>query len=232
MIALGIPTHFEAKDLLATVKQPTRKVIDGIECTSGTIANVEVVIAITGIGRQHSSRAARVILNNYSISFFILCGFAGALVPSLHMGQILIAKNYSSEDLINYIRLVPGFDLASLHTADEVIATAGDKARLAATTHCQMVDMEMSAVADVINAAGIEILGVRAISDLASQDVPLDLFERAYDYAKAKPTPVRLAFYLMLKPWKIAALRELFHPLPEVRRKLSDFLITLLPELP
>jgi adenosylhomocysteine nucleosidase len=230
MVTVVFPTRFEAEDFLLALTDKKRTDVSGVECYKGKVNEVSVHLIICGIGPKKSSDSMTKVLASDPPSIVILTGFAGALSNQMERGQVLVAAGYSSNDLVNYIKLIPGFDIARLHSADKVVGTVAEKKLLAEKTGCQMVDMEMAAVNAVVTQYGAEILGIRAISDLASEAVPVDMLAKGYDEATGKTTPLKMAGYLLLKPHRIGELKKFLQPLPAVRRKLTDFLLAAVEE--
>lgn len=230
MVTVIFPTRFEAEDFLTALIDKKRSDVGGVERYCGKIKEIDVQVVICGIGPRKASDSVTKVFAASPPSMVILSGFAGALSTQLVRGQIVIASGYSSNDLINYIKLIPGFDIGRLHSSDKVVGTVAEKKALGEQTGCQMVDMEMAAIAGVVRAYGVEILGIRAISDLANEPVPVDLLAKGYDEATGKTTPLKMAGYLLLKPHRIKELKKFLEPLPAVRRKLTDFLVAAVEE--
>ncbi len=230
MVTVVFPTHFESEDFLAALIDKKQNDINGVECYTGKIGEIDVQVILCGIGPRKSSDSVTKVFAVSPPSMVIVTGFAGALSTQLVRGQILVASGYSSNDLINYIKLIPGFDIGRMHSSEKVIGTAEEKKVLGEQTGCQMVDMEMAAIAGVVRAYGVEILGIRIISDLAKENVPVDLLAKGYDEATGKTTPLKMAGYLLLKPHRIKELKKFLEPLPAARKKLTDFLIAAVEE--
>lgn len=230
MLVVAFPTEYEAVDFLKGLEKREKKRVDGVVCHAGYVGKTPVLVPIIGIGPAKAHASTQTIIDHVEIKVFILAGFAGALTSEVFRGQILIARGYSSESLINYIKLIPGFDIGGLHPVNEVVATAEEKQRLGQETGCQMVDMETAYVAHLVASNGIEFLGIRAISDLVDEDIPRDVLECGYDQAESRTTPVKLMGFLALHPKRIAPLKKFLEPLPEVRRKLTDFLLVVAKE--
>ncbi|NJK90663.1 MAG: hypothetical protein HC904_01805 [Blastochloris sp.] len=111
MITFVIPTKFEAEDLLASLADRSRADVEDVECYLGRVKEVSVQVILCGIGPR---RAAESVTKAFAVrppSLVIVAGFAGGLSTQLERGQILVAAGYSSGDLINYLKLIPGFDI-------------------------------------------------------------------------------------------------------------------------
>ncbi len=230
MLVLAFPTEFEAQDLLKLLEKKEKRVVEGVTCFAGYVESRPVLVPIIGVGPAAATYSTEIILKNVEFKIFILAGFAGAITSELERSQILIVKDYSSDSLINYLKLVPGFDIGRVHPVMEVVSTAEEKQRLGQETGCQMVDMETAYVAHMVASAGFEFLGVRAISDLMDEDLPNEALSCGYDQEKSKTTPFKMLRFLARNPKQIKPLKEFISPLPEVRKHLTEFLVTLIKE--
>ncbi len=230
MIAVAFPTEFEARDLIHCLVGKQARNFSGVDCYTGDIGKTPVLIIITGIGgRAAADSVARVLTQNQA-NLLILTGFAGALNKDLLKGQVLVAARYSSNDMLNFLRLLPGYDIGLMCTSGKIAATPEEKAALAAETSCQMVDMEMAPVAEVAKRLDIEILGIRVISDEADETIPADILSHCYNPETGRPAPVRMALHCLVRPHRWGALKKFLAPLPGVRRTLTNFLISVLNE--
>jgi len=230
MIAIAFPTLFEAQDLLASLQGKQEKEISGVRCFTGLIGKMELFVIICGIGGAKAAASVSLVLPHSSANMLILAGFAGALNPTISKGQVIVAARYSSDSMLNFLKAVPGYDVALMCSSDRVISTPAEKAELAESSGCQIVDMETARVAEVAASFGLEIIGVRAISDDARDTVPAEVLACGYDQETSKTTPMKLGLHLIFHPKDIPELKRFLQPLPEVRRALTRFLIRLINE--
>jgi len=231
MTAVLFPTDFEAKDLIGQMTGRSTKNVEGVTVHSGKVGKTEIIAAIIGMGPQLAAKGALIVLKHHTVSNVVLAGFAGALSPQLKRGQILIVQDYSSESLINFLKLLPGFDIARVYPSDRVIASAALKQQIGSQYNCQLVDMETDAVARAVIQHGIEFLSIRAISDLAAEDIPDDVLSKGYNMHTGKTSPVRLIMHLAVNRQRINAFKAFLKPLPQVRKGLTHFLAQVINEL-
>lgn len=231
MTAVLFPTDFEAKDLVSQLQDRKTETIEGLKVHSGKCGKAPIHIGIIGIGPQLAAANTQTLLKHRTVSNIVLAGFAGALIPQLKRGDILIIRDYSTEDLINYLKLLPGFDIARVYPSDRVIASAALKQQIGSQYNCQIVDMETDPVARIVIQHGLGFLSIRAISDLATEDVPDDVLSKGYDIHTGKTSPLRLILHLATNRQRINAFKQFLQPLPEVRKKLTAFLTQVIQEL-
>lgn len=147
----------------------------------------EVTVLLTGIGAENAKRAIGTIpLELYD---FCLCtGLAGALDANLKVGEIVVGRGAESADGAQktesdpgLVRLALGLGARAINvflTADTIVATADEKQLLSSSGG--VVEMEASHILAVARQFRLPAVAVRAISDVADEDLPVD-FERIAD---------------------------------------------------
>lgn len=134
---------------------------------------------------------------------FLVAGLGGALAPGLKVGDVVIDWPWPD-------RAVPvreGWAAGRIHTAPGVVPTAADKARLFETTGAAAVDMEQNRVREILRWPEVPMVGVRAISDAADQDVDPAVLRLVDD--TGKPKVRALVGYLARNPGRVLHLRRL-----------------------
>lgn len=119
-----------------------------------------------------------------------MAGFGGALDPGLKIGDVVIDDP-------------PG----RIYTSDALISTPEEKAELYARTGAQVVDMENAIVRTFAEHLGIRFVGIRAVSDTASDSLDPAVLTLVDDLGRLKPA--RLARTLICRPMLIPSLRAL-----------------------
>ncbi len=148
---------------------------------STAIRDSEAMLVANGAGRTAAVSGARRMLATRRFRALISTGFAGALDPSLEVGEILVADPVL-DGCRKYRGQMPsacpqGVRRGALLTVDEVVQSARAKLELAGRG-ALAVDMEAAAVADLAAERGLAFYCVRSISDRATEDFPVD-FNRA-----------------------------------------------------
>ena len=120
-------------------------------------------------------------MSKESVRAVISTGFAGALNPCFLAGDVFVADSVRGDEGEFAIRSPAGslgdVRRGALLTLDRVVQSASAKRELW-RQGAQAVDMEASSVAAVAREHGLPFFCVRAISDLAAEDLPVD-FDRA-----------------------------------------------------
>lgn len=162
-----------------------------------TAAASQVRVLHTGIGEGAARQALRKAIEHERPSAVISSGFAGGLDPALKVGDLVADSAVSAPDLLS--ELPTTIRRGRIHTTSDPAASPDAKTRLHRETGADAVDMETAAIAAECALACIPLLVVRAISDAASDSIPIPL-EIAWDLQRQAPRPVQLVLYLARHP--------------------------------
>lgn len=209
MIGVLFPSSYEAVDFIAGLSNAMRYRMErGFPCTIGELGRKSVSVGIIGMGRPHAARRAELFIEKVEPKVLYLAGFAGGLNPELKRGDVHVAR-----------------DVATIHTADQIICTAAQKHAIFMQNGCEIVDMESADIAALAAARGLPLTIVRAVSDTAADDVPAALLAKGYDQQRGRETPLRMAAHLATHWGDIGQLKRFLSPLPPVRKALAAALV-------
>ena len=179
----------------------------------------DVSILITGIGRQNAENSLRRFLAKNLPKLVLTCGFAGGLNPELESGDVVFMTGYEAIG-----ERLAGADAkhASFFSASRIATTVAEKKQLRAATGADVVEMESGTILAICRESRIPCAMVRAISDTAGEDLPLDFNvlskpDMSLDYGK-------LAWAVARAPWKIGALIQLHKKTSFAAQQLADVL--------
>lgn len=154
----------------------------GVVVRGGWWAGRRVALIEAGVGPQRAAQATRALIEGHRPGWVLSVGFAGALVPQLRRGDIVMAdrvKAPDSEGLKIDVRISreqlaasPGLHVGTLLTVDHLARTAQEKQQLGQRHDAVAVDMESLAVAEVCRELKRRFLSVRVISDDLETDLP------------------------------------------------------------
>lgn len=175
-----------------------------------------VAILITGVGRENAGAALRKFLTTHLPKRVFTCGFAGGLNPQLGAGDLVFFTGHPElETIVSETGAVP----ALFFCADHIATTAAEKKKLRAETGADIVEMESEAILDICREREIPCAMLRAISDEAGEDLPLDF------NALSKPDKSldlgKLLLAVARSPGKIGALLKLQRTTSRAARKLA-----------
>lgn len=130
-----------------------------------------ILIRVTGIGRRNAERALRDYLPELLPARVFTCGFAGGLDPSLKVGDTV----FSTSDVgLGRLLSAAGARPVQFHSASGIASTSAEKLELRRATGADAVEMESGVIQAVCGERGIPCTTLRAISDTAGENLPLD----------------------------------------------------------
>ncbi len=153
----------------------------------------------------------------------ILAGLAGALDPSLRIGDVIVDPAPSFPWSTGTLRR------GSLHTTDHMICTPGDKKSLFIHTGAAAVDMEQSLVKAAALPLAVPFIGIRSISDTAEDAV--DPMILSWIDEVGSPRPAAIARDLLLHPRSWPTARRLARDSRRALRTLGEAVAMVLDEI-
>jgi adenosylhomocysteine nucleosidase len=163
----------------------------GLKLRKTVIGTAEITVLITGVGAQAAAQAMDLMMRMADKDqYFDVCissGLAGALCETLSVGDIVAPKELIVElkhaDLreehlvvdpeLRQLALGGGAKNANcLFSTDEILVKASQKKSCA--SRAQSVDMESFEIVKAASAWGARSVVIRAISDAATEDLPIN----------------------------------------------------------
>ncbi|MGE0491876.1 MAG: hypothetical protein AB7S38_21875 [Vulcanimicrobiota bacterium] len=148
-----------------------------------------VSLVCSGLGQERAQHAMHWLQKVDRPRSILIAGVAGGLDPELVTGDLLLAEGGEPAWLAAVAGRLPRARVGKLLTSGRVIVKARNKAAVFADTGALAVDMETWAAAGV---ARVPWLGLRAISDTAGQDLPLDFNDYFDDKGHSRYAAVAL----------------------------------------
>jgi adenosylhomocysteine nucleosidase len=172
----------EVADLLSGLKKVWKYQSVSVPVIEGEYAGKIIAVAVGGMGRAASRRAADVLIAGHRPRWLISAGFAGALNPSYSRNDLVVAREVIDREGSSFLVDPPASMGASVQhakgrllTVDQVVLRAAEKDDLHRSHQADLVDMESSAVAAVCQEKLVRFLSIRVISDDAHGDLPREL---------------------------------------------------------
>lgn len=211
------------------------EVLDKAEAYAATISGIAVLVGLTGIGPEAASKRTCDFTWAESFDLCITAGFVGALraeyqiadilaaceiVPEQKRAQQLGRKVESTPRLLRIAASCGAKVVDRFYSSPSAIRTAQDKAALRELADA--VEMESFEVLSEAFAWVSEGIALRAVSDTADEDLPLDFAQVVTE--EGEFSMARLAGQVVRKPSVIPGLIRLGRRSGEAARKLADFL--------
>ena len=193
------------------------------------IGDAGVHVVVTGVGEAHARRVVRQALAN-APDVFVVSGLAGGLKPNYRLGDVLAAAAVregsgtqivrSEAALVETAATLGARRAPMFVTVDQVALKAKEKKRLSSAGDA--VDMESFAAMAEAAAQNIPCIAIRAISDAADEDLPLD-FNRVLN-GRGRIRVSRVLGRLALAPHRLPGLLRLSRNSWRAAEKLGRFL--------
>ncbi len=230
IIAITFALPAESSDFVRLLAKPARSARAGVETIHGQIHGRSVAVFHTGVGEKSCRARIGNFLHQQEFKYLLSTGFAGALNPELRVGDLLLAENFTSPELLGspHLDLRSGeLSVGKLATVPEVIDSKSERDRWAAESGAAAVDMETEFIAAACAARGIPMLSLRVISDTPAEPFPAPPAV-LFDLEKQKTNFVRLARYLATHPGALLGLNAFRQRIAHARRSLTSALDQLL----
>ena len=216
---------------------PTRRELGGLG-----YGNYQTRASVVGMGRVAEERTAA-LLSEAPCRLLISLGYAGALEPHLHPGDLVLGTAYlhgadlpvpGSHHATRAAATLRDSGLSVLEgpvlTVDEPLLSPRAKGRAHRGSGALVVDMEGRWIAEAAMSSGVPLIGVRAVLDEARFPLPLfvativaDAGRREWAHAvRAMPRPSALKSLLPLALKSQGASRALQTAVQIILRDFSD----------
>ena len=218
----------------------------GLRIRKARIGGAEVWVLITGVGSQAAARSMDLMLGMADQNkYFDVCvssGLAGALCDSLNVGDVvapkeLIAEMQDSAHESGRLEVDAGLrklalqrgakDANCLFTTDEILVKASQKKSCA--SRAQSVDMESFEIVRQATAWGARNVVIRAISDSATEDLPINFNRTLSD--KNQVSLGKVMVELLKNPMALPGLIRFGKQSQEAGTRLASFLDSYLLEI-
>src|SRR5271168_467286 len=200
------------------------------------IGSHEVTVLLTGMGGASATRAMQIVPPEMHEAW-ISTGLAGALDVNLQLSTTVVARNAMTQDTQLRIASEPDFVKAAANcgatavntflTTETIIATSMEKESLQSIA--DVVEMESAHILAAAQQRQIPAVAVRAISDIAEEDLPLDFQKIADERGHVKVGG--LLKELALHPHRLPLLIRFGAHSRAAAGALADFLDRYIPEL-
>jgi nucleoside phosphorylase len=225
MIAVTFALPAESSDFLRRLVNQSRTDRNGTRIIRGIIADREIQVLHTGVGEKACRERLGKFLEGQQFDVLISTGFAGALNDQLQIGDLLLAKNFSTIDL-NEKR---SFSTLPIHTADLLTASAlidssEERNNVARASGAAAVDMETEFIARACAARGVPLVSLRIITDTPRKSFPAPP-NVLFDIQQQRTDALKLATFFLAHPNRVPRLVQFAKRIARARTVLADALV-------
>jgi nucleoside phosphorylase len=236
MIAVTFALPSESAEFLRSVRHKAHAKHNGGRLIRGEIDHRTIEVLHTGVGEKACRQRVGKFLSatgrirrgeqDQEFECLISAGFAGALNDQLQVGDLLLARNFSTVDLSEARASLSGLPIhiADLLTVPALIDSSEERKKLALTSGAAAVDMETEFIAHACAGHGVPLLSLRVISD-----TPHNLFPAPahvlFDIERQQTQMLKLATHLLAHPTRVPHLIQFARRIARARKILATALI-------
>ncbi len=144
---------------------------------TGRLGANDVLLAAHGAGWKRAAEATSAAIGHFAPDAVVSTGFCGALDEQLRPADVVVAtairSGHRSLTAAAPIRATKPYHQGVICSIDHVARTAAEKRQLRAGGACA-VEMEAAGVAERAQAAGLPFYCVRAVTDMAGENMTND----------------------------------------------------------
>ncbi len=204
------------------------------------IGDKEIEVILTGIGRNACEQTIvrRDLAQSPKPDLVISSGLAGALHEDLKPGDLIAPRTVrtlkndanadANEPLRTHLIGAGVSPIDTMITVDRVVQAASEKSRLAFLG--EAVDMESAIIMSYCAKAGIPVVTIRAISDAADEDLPID-FDRCLT-PEGAVKPLSLVNAIVRRPGNLSNLVRFGRQSNMAAQRLALFLDDFVASIP
>jgi nucleoside phosphorylase len=238
-IAVTFALPAESSEFLRRLRDRTGIDRNGIRISRGKIDDQMIEVIHTGVGEEVCrQRVARFLSatgrirrgeQDQQFDLLISTGFAGALSDELKVGDLLLAKNFSTIDLKQAHSLLSSLLIhpIDLLTVSAMIDSSEERERIARESGAAAVDMETEFIARACADHGVPLLSLRVITDTPREAFPAPA-HILFDVAKQRTDLGKLAGFFLMHPQRVPHLLAFARKITRARKILADALFQVL----
>lgn len=135
----------------------------------------QIIIWHTGVGQKHCQLRMNEFFEAERPDFLISSGFAGGVREDLQVGDLILANNFSDQQLLAKAQQVLTsykVEAVKIFTSATIINSIADRNEIARTNNAAAVDMETAVIASACATHGVPMLSLRVITDSLQEPLP------------------------------------------------------------
>jgi nucleoside phosphorylase len=232
MIAITFALPAESSEFLRSLRNQSLADRNGIRIIRGKIDDREIEILYTGVGEKVCRDRIGKFLQDQQFEVLISTGFAGALDDQLQVGDLLLAKNFSTVELNERRSFFSSFPIHTddLLTVSALIDSSDERNNVAHASGAAAVDMETEFIAHACAAHGIPLLSLRGITDTPRKPFPAPP-KVLFDIERQRTDILKLATFFLAHPNRFPRFVQFARRIAHTRKILASALVSVVREL-
>jgi adenosylhomocysteine nucleosidase len=232
MIAVTFALPAESSAFRRRLPKRSKSERNGLKVIRGQIDSRTIEVLHTGVGEEVCRQRMASFLRDREFNYLISAGFAGALNDQLHVGNLLLVKNFSTVELTEARSAFSSFPIRDGHllTVPSIIDSIEERQKIAQTTGAAVIDMETEFIARACAEHGIPLLSLRVVSDTPSEPFPAPA-KILFDVERQRTNPIKLSLHLLRHPPAIPQLILFARRIARARETLANAIVAVVGSL-
>jgi nucleoside phosphorylase len=232
MIAVTFALPGESSRFLRRLHKKSTSDQNGIKIVRGEIESRTIEVLHTGVGEKICRERMASFLQDRQFTYLISGGFAGALNDQLPVGDLLLAKNFSTAQLSEARSALStlSIHIADLLTVPSMIDSSEERIKIGQATGAAAADMETEFIARACAEHALPLLSLRVISDAPSEPFPAPS-RVLFDIERQRTDAMKFALHFLRHPNRVPRLIRFAKGIMQARETLSTALVTVMRQL-
>ena len=228
-IAVTFALPAESSDFVRGLRDRTSIDRNGVRIVRGKMADQMVEVLHTGVGEKICRQRMAKFLQDQQFDLLITTGFAGALNDELQVGDLLLAKNFSTIDVNEGYSLLSNLRIrrADLLTVHGLIDSSEERDKIGRVSGAAAVDMETEFIARICAEHGVRLLSLRVITDTPRKPFPAPM-KVLFDIEQQRTRLLRLTTFFLAHPNRAPRMIQFARSIAYARKILTSALIGLI----
>ncbi len=186
------------------------------------LSNSNIKYCIINLTGLRIAEEVDCLIRKNNIQCIVLMGFAGGLNDSLCVGDVVLARNYTSAQFLPYFEASgASYKALQLVTVHHVLETSTAKEHCRQESGADCCDMESAHVWKVAQNLSIPMITVRSISDAKNSDMPIPS-DILIDPRTSRPNTLRLIGYLLRHPKHVLGFIRMVQQASHAAKRLAE----------
>ena len=232
MIAVTFALPAESSEFLCRLRDRIHTERNGVRIVRGEMDDQMIEVLHTGVGEKVCRQRVGKFLQDQQFELLISTGFAGALNDELQVGDLLLAKNFSTINLSESHSLLSNLRIhrADLLTVHGLINSSEERNKIGHASGAAAVDMETEFIVRACAEYGIPLLSLRVITDTPREPFPTPA-NVLFDIALQRTQMLKLAIYFVAHPNRVPRMVQFARSIRHARKILASALVALINKL-
>jgi nucleoside phosphorylase len=232
MIAVTFALPTESSEFLRRLRDRASAERDGVRIVRGRMDDRMIEVLHTGVGEKACRQRIEKFLQDQQFDLLISTGFAGALNDELQVGDLLLAKNFSTVDFNERRSFFSSFPIhaGDLLTVSALIDSSDERNRISRTSGAAAADMETEFIARMCAQHGIPLLSLRVITDTPRHPFPAPP-HILFDLDRQRTDLLKFGTFFLKHPNCVPRLIQFARRIAHARKILASALLTVVREL-